>query len=108
MRDRVFITSTEPEVALVPWQVRTFPVTRLIEDDPHYVCDHCNRRLDREPFPVIVLPSGEELADPDFCPVGGDAFCRACAKKCYHLTGKDVRKTRRVWFCYGCVRHKTR
>jgi len=97
----VFVTRTEPELALVLWQVRVSPATVSIKDDPHYVCDHCNRRLDWEPFPVIVWPSGEELADPDYVPVGGDAFCRACARKCCRLTKKDVCKVGRVWFCYG-------
>jgi hypothetical protein len=101
LKDRVFITRNEPEAALVLWKVRTNLTTRLIEDDPHYVCDHCNRRLDWEPFPVIVLPTREELRDPDYVPVGGDAFCRACARKCYHLTKKDVYRARWLWFCYG-------
>jgi len=77
LQDRVFITRTEPEVALVLWQVRDFPATRLIRDDPHYVCDHCNKRLDWEPFPVIVLPSREELKDPDYVPIGIPSAGRA-------------------------------
>jgi hypothetical protein len=46
-----------------------------------YVCDRCNRNLDWEPFPVIVFPTREELKDPYYVPAGGDALCRACARK---------------------------
>jgi hypothetical protein len=101
MRDGVFITRTEPEVALVLWKVRTNLATRRIEDDPHYVCDHCNGNLDWEPFPVIVFPTKEELKDPYYVPVGGDAFCRACARKRYHLLMKDVYNARWLWVCSG-------
>ena len=108
MGNRVFVTRTEPEVALVLWQVRVSPTTRLIRDDPWCACDLCNKRLDWEPFAVIDLPSREELQDPEYVPVGGNAFCRACAKKFYHLTGEDVCRVDRVWFCYECVAYKTR
>jgi hypothetical protein len=93
MRDRVFVARTEPEVALVQWRIRMNPAQ-------HYVCDQCNGNLDWEPFPVIILPTKEELKDPYYVPEGGDAFCRTCARKCYHLTKKDVCKARWIWLCH--------
>jgi hypothetical protein len=104
---QVFITHIEPEVALVLWQVRTDPETTLIRNDSRYVCDLCNKRLDWEPFPVIDLPTREELKDPEYVPVGGNAFCQSCARKFYHLTRKDVRRVERVWFCYDYVQQMT-
>jgi hypothetical protein len=108
MRDRVFVTRTKPEVAIVSWSLRVSPATGLIRDDPAMACDLCNKRLDWEPFPVIDLPSRDELQDPDYVPVGGNALCRACARKFYHLTKKDACKVNRVWFCHDCARHRIR
>ena len=107
MVDKVFITRTEPEVALVLWQVRVSPTTRLIKDEPKMVCDQCNSRLDWEPFVVIDLPSSEELTDPEYIPIGSHALCQSCAKKFYQLTPDDVYKIDRLWFCYECVEHRT-
>lgn len=102
MEDKVYITCTEPEVALVLWQVRVSPTTRFINDEPGMVCDQCNKRLDWEPFVVIDLPSKEELSDPDYVPIGSHALCQACAKEFYHLTKKDVGIVNQLWFCYDC------
>ena len=107
LEDKVFITRTEPEVALVLWQVRVSPTTRLIMDEPEMVCDQCNSRLDWEPFVVIDLPSKAELKDPEYIPIGSHALCQSCAKEFYHLTPDDVCKVDRLWFCYACVEHRT-
>jgi hypothetical protein len=104
---QAFITRIEPEVALVLWQVRTDPKTRLIRNDSRYVCDLCNRRLDWEPFPVIDLPSREEIKDPEYVSVGGNALCQSCARKFYRLTRKDVRRVERLWFCYEYAQQMT-
>jgi hypothetical protein len=86
----------KPETALVLWQVRKSPTTKLIEDEPDMVCDLCNNKLDWEPFAVLDWPSDEELNDPEYVPVGGNALCQSCAKEKYSLTPSDVHKVDRI------------
>jgi hypothetical protein len=105
LEDKVYITRTEPEVALVLWQVRVSPTAISIKNEPGMVCDQCNKSLDWEPFAVIDLPSKEELNDPEYVPIGSHALCQACAKEFYHLTRDDVGKVKQLWFCYDCVEH---
>ena len=56
--------------------------------------------IDWDPFPIIVLPSDEELTDPDYVPEGGNALCKACAKKEYgkgrRLLFSELMKTREL------------
>jgi hypothetical protein len=101
--DKVFITRTEPEIALVLWMVRACPTTRLIKDEPNMVCDTCNKSLDWEPFAVIDLPSEQELQDPEYVPIGSRALCRSCAKRFYNLTPNDAYNVDRLWLCYDGI-----
>lgn len=103
MPGNVFITRSEPEVALISWHVRISPSVQRIHDDPGVVCDLCGDRLDWEPFAVIDFPNEEELQDPEYVPIGGTALCRTRAMKFYHLTPHDVCNVDRLWLCHESV-----
>jgi len=97
---KLFITRTNPEIALVLWKVRARPTTKLIRDEPGMVCDICNEALDWEPFAVVDCPNDAQLNDPEYDPVGSYALCRKCALKFYTLTGNDIGLVDRLWFFY--------
>jgi len=68
------------------------------------LCDFCNEVIDWDPFPIIDLPSDEELADPDYVPEGGNALCKACARKEYGLKENDAYKVNRLWACFDVLK----
>lgn len=86
----VLISRLKPKVVYVLWK-------RLIGA---MLCDQCNRVLVWSPFPVIDIPSDAELNDPDYEPIGSHALCRACARRFYKLTRKDIGKAHRLWLVY--------
>jgi hypothetical protein len=67
------------------------------------LCDLCNRYIDWDPFPVIDYSSEEELTDPNYVPVGGNALCTVCAEEFYGLRKKDARKVKRLWHCFAVM-----
>lgn len=70
----------------------------------HPLCDLCNKEIDWDPFPIIDYPSDEELADPDYVPIGGNALCKTCATKEYGLEENDAGKVNRLWVCFDVAK----
>ena len=82
----VFVSRLKPELAYVLWKQRLGAM----------LCDQCNHVLEGT-FAVIDLPNESELNDPDYEPIGSYALCRACARRFYKLTRKDMGKVDRLW-----------
>lgn len=86
------ITRKQPEQAFVLWE-KGHSANRLR-------CDLCNKQLDWDPFPVIDWPSDEQLADPEYTPIGSTALCQTCALKFYRLKPTDTGKVQCLWVCH--------
>ena len=83
------------------WVERKTMTANNIQDGSGFLaCDLCNKQIDWDPFPVIDYPSDEELADPDYVPVGDNALCRSCAIKEYGLKAGDAGNVDRLWICF--------
>jgi hypothetical protein len=74
LADKIFITRTEPEIALTLWRVRACLATELIKDERDTACDLCNSSLDWESFAAIDLPSEEGTQRSRYVPMGSHAF----------------------------------
>lgn len=98
------ITREKPEEIRILWitidELRGFKKNELFNP----VCDFCNNTIDWNPFPVIDLPSEDELADLDYTPIGGNSFCRTCAKSEYGLESSDVGIVNLLWSCFDIIK----
>ena len=99
------VTHEKPEQVFVLWVAHKTMTANNIQDNSGFlVCDLCNRQIDLDPFPVIDYPSDEELANPDYVPVGDMAFCRSCAMKEYGLKAGDTGNVDRLWICFDVTK----
>ena len=98
------ITREKPEDVRILWI--TVDELRVFKDNELFipVCDFCNKTIDWNPFPVIDLPSDDELADAEYIPIGGNSFCEACAKRHYGLKRSDIGIVDRLWFCFNIIK----
>lgn len=99
------VTREKPEQVFVLWVERKTMTANNIQDGSGFlVCDHCNKQIDWDLFPVIDYPSDEELADPDYVPTGDEAFCRSCAMKGYGLKASDAGIVDHLWICFDVTK----
>jgi len=98
------VTREKPEQVFVLWVERKTMPANIQGGSSFLMCDHCNKQIDLDPFPVIDYPSDEELADPDYIPAGDEAFCRSCAIKEYGLKSGDAGNVDRLWICFDVTK----